>query len=43
MMTAKKTVLAGKRTLGMALVLALFATSALAVDDPDALAEEKVF
>lgn len=40
MMTAKKTLVAGRRALGTALLLVLFATPTLAVDDPDALARE---
>ena len=39
-MTANRTLLAGRRALGMALLLAAFATPALALDDPAALAEE---
>ncbi len=39
-MTAKRTLTAGKRALGTALLLAAFATPALAVDDPAALAQE---
>ena len=39
-MTAKRSLVAGQRALGMALLLTAFAAPALAVDDPAALAQE---